>query len=99
MFYIYPAVFDKEDDYYNVCFPDLPGCLTYGCGQEQALLLAEDALATWIGLGEQNISTNLPAPSDIVSLPAPVNGFVSLVHAQFHLPAEVGLEVEDEDAA
>ena len=28
----YPAVieYDREDDAYNVSFPDLPGCLTFG---------------------------------------------------------------------
>lgn len=42
---IYPAVFTSEDDAYNVEFPDLPGCFTYGETLEEAFLNAKEALA------------------------------------------------------
>jgi predicted RNase H-like HicB family nuclease len=45
----YPAVFELEDspefeDVYNVSFPDVPGCLTFGKGIEKAMYMAQDAL-------------------------------------------------------
>ena len=46
--YIYPAIFEREDDYYNVSFPDLPGCNTFGKGLQQSFDMAEDALALYL---------------------------------------------------
>ncbi len=98
MFYVYPAIFEKENEYYNVSFPDLPGCLTFGSGQKQAFILAEDALATWIGIEcDDEEEQNPPVPSDITSLKAPKDGFVSLVRAAYHKPEELGLNTEGEE--
>ncbi len=94
MFYVYPAVFEKENEYYNVSFPDLPGCLTFGSGQKQSFLLAEDALATWLGISCEDEEQNPPVPSDMTNLKAPKEGFVSLVRAAYHSPEELGLIVE-----
>jgi predicted RNase H-like HicB family nuclease len=46
---IYPAVFEREDDVeykdvYNVSFPDVPGCFTFGEGIDDAMYMAQDAL-------------------------------------------------------
>ena len=45
MKYIYPAVFEKENDLYSVYFPDVEGCYTSGEGLEDAINMAEDALS------------------------------------------------------
>ena len=34
--YIYPAIFDFDEDGITVTFPDLPGCITCGDSQEEA---------------------------------------------------------------
>ena len=43
--YVYPAVFIKEENGYSVIFKDLEGCYTCGETLEEALYMAEDALA------------------------------------------------------
>lgn len=96
-FYIYPAIFEKEDQYYNVSFPDLPGCLTFGEGEKEALLMAEDACAGWLGLDDNENVEQEPTPSPISSITAPENGFVSLVHAAYHQPEDLGYEAIDLD--
>lgn len=42
--YIYPAVFTYEEGLIAVEFPDLPGCVTFGADDEDALYMAKDAL-------------------------------------------------------
>jgi antitoxin HicB len=57
----YPAVisYDKEDDVYNVSFPDLPGCFTYGDSLEEAKIHAKKALT---GFHESIDSRKLKIP-------------------------------------
>ncbi len=46
----YPAIFeyDDEDQAYNVKFPDLPGCLTYGETMDEAEDMAREALTAFL---------------------------------------------------
>lgn len=44
----YYAIFDKEEDGFLVTFPDLKGCNTFGETMENAIEMAEDALAGWL---------------------------------------------------
>ena len=46
----YPAVieYDREDDAYNVSFPDLPGCLTFGNTIDAAKENAKEALSAYL---------------------------------------------------
>ena len=46
----YPAVFeyDNGEKVYNVHFPDLPGCLTYGESIDEAKKLAREALTGFL---------------------------------------------------
>jgi antitoxin HicB len=48
MRYVYPALLDPEPDGspVNVAFPDVPGALTWGDDEAEALSLAEDCLVT-----------------------------------------------------
>ena len=48
----YYAVFDKDEDGYLVSFPDLQGCNTFGSTMEEAIEMAEDALAGWLEASE-----------------------------------------------
>jgi antitoxin HicB len=46
----YPALieYDTEDDAYNVTFPDLSGCFTYGDTLEEAKAYAAEALTAYL---------------------------------------------------
>jgi len=76
--YIYPAIFEKEGDFYNVCFPDLESCYTQGEGIADAYEMAEDALClTLYNLEEEG--KEIPKASEVNMLKIKDNGFVSLV--------------------
>lgn len=42
--YVYPAVFDYAVDGISVEFPDLPGCLTCGDTDAEAMEMAKEAM-------------------------------------------------------
>ena len=46
----YPAVFeyDNDDGAYNVSFPDLPGCFTYGATLDEAKVNAAEVLSAYL---------------------------------------------------
>ncbi len=46
----YPAIFKYDDEHkvYNVRFPDLPGCLTYGETIDEAKDMAREALTGFL---------------------------------------------------
>ncbi|MFD1361172.1 type II toxin-antitoxin system HicB family antitoxin [Lentibacillus salinarum] len=43
--YLYPAIFDYNDDGISVTFPDLPGCITFGMNEDETVSMAKEALA------------------------------------------------------
>ena len=57
----YPAViaWSKTDKVFEVSFPDLKGCLTYGNTREEAELMAAEALTGYL---ESVIDRNIPIP-------------------------------------
>ncbi|QTX33223.1 type II toxin-antitoxin system HicB family antitoxin [Aminithiophilus ramosus] len=62
--YIYPAIFSFDDDGVSVEFSDLPGCLTCGATQEEALVMAQDALRGHLACLEER-GEKLPDPGDM----------------------------------
>lgn len=61
--YAYPAVFTKEENgQYSVVFKDLEGCYTCGDNMEQAIEMAEDALALVL-YGYEIEGKEIPNPS------------------------------------
>ena len=42
--FTYPAIFTLEHNVYEVEFPDLDGCLTYGMNMQEAFSNAQEAL-------------------------------------------------------
>lgn len=60
---------DKQAGVYNVSFPDLPGCATFGHNFEEAVKYAMDALAGWLE-AEMNMGEELPPPSDLAGAQA-----------------------------
>ncbi|EFU43938.1 hypothetical protein PVOR_01995 [Paenibacillus vortex V453] len=58
----YPAIFTYADDGISVEFPDLPGALTCGDTDEEALYMAKDCLALHL-YGMETDGDEIPAPS------------------------------------
>lgn len=52
--YMYVAHFEweEESDAYNVSFPDIPGCLTFGTDVADAIYMAKDALEGYLLVSE-----------------------------------------------
>ena len=42
--YVFPAVFEKTDDGYDVSFPDIENCFTCGSDIPEAFEMAQDVL-------------------------------------------------------
>ncbi|MBR0035508.1 MAG: type II toxin-antitoxin system HicB family antitoxin [Synergistaceae bacterium] len=82
MIYVFPAVFDYdvEEKAYNVSFPDIRGCLTFGYSRKQAVENAEDVLNLMLWGMEYN-GKDIPVPTDINALSKPEQGFLSYVLA------------------
>ncbi|MEQ8187322.1 MAG: type II toxin-antitoxin system HicB family antitoxin [Candidatus Eremiobacterota bacterium] len=57
--YVYPAVFYYEEGKIDILFPDLPGCVSQGSNDEEALKMAKEALSLHMWGIEQD---NDPVP-------------------------------------
>jgi predicted RNase H-like HicB family nuclease len=69
--YIFPAVFNYDDDGISVSFPDLPGCFTCGNSDEEAVRMAEDALGLHLfGMEEDDEAIPEPSRGDKINLEA-----------------------------
>ncbi len=60
--YIYVAIFTKDNDVYNISFPDLPGCYTYGVTIEEAYNMAKEALELHL-YGMEDDGDEIPTPT------------------------------------
>lgn len=65
--YRYKAIFDYDKDGITVTFPDLPGCITCGNNEEEALKNAKECMALHLfGMEEDN--DLIPEPTKIEAL-------------------------------
>lgn len=67
--YYYFAQFladESQIGVYNVSFPDLPGCDTFGTGTDGAMLAAMDALTGYLEV-EMDRGEAIPEPSDYMT--------------------------------
>lgn len=76
--YIYPAIFSFDNDGISVEFPDLPGCLTCGDTEDEAIRMAKDALGLHL-YGMERDNDEIPIPSSISELNTESNQAVILV--------------------
>ena len=60
--YIFSAIFFNDDGYVGVRFPDLPGCNTFGKDENEALLMARDALGGHLLCMDDDCDV-IPAPT------------------------------------
>jgi predicted RNase H-like HicB family nuclease len=78
--YVYPAVFSYDADGVAVSFPDLPGCLTCGKDQDEAISMAQDVLAGHLSCLEDD-GDPIPVPSDLRTIAHEVDEAIALVEA------------------
>lgn len=64
---VYPAIFSYADDGISVHFPDLPGCLTCGQNDIEALFMAKDALRCYLAM-LQDEGEPIPEPTPMYQL-------------------------------
>lgn len=66
MYYYFAQFYPSEENpnIYNVSFPDLPGCFTFGEGLAEAMSQAMDALTGYLEV-EMERGEEIPAPSDL----------------------------------
>lgn len=62
--YVYPAVFDYEEDGIAISFIDLPGCLSCASNDEEALHNAKEALGLYL-YGLEVDGESIPAPTTL----------------------------------
>ncbi len=78
--YVFPAVFSYDGEGVAVSFPDLPGCNTCGDDQDEAILMAQDALRGHLSCLEDE-NDPIPAPSDFRTIQTDTNEAVVLIEA------------------
>ena len=76
--YIYPAVFHFDEDGISIEFPDLPGCLTAGFTLEEAYRMAQDALAGYLTICEED-GDSIPLPTLLTAIDCSKNEKIILV--------------------
>lgn len=77
--YAYPAIFTPENDgSYSVNFPDLEGCYTCGDSLEDAIEMAEDALALVL-YGYEKDEREIPTPSSLDSIKLNTGDFLNYI--------------------
>lgn len=64
MKYMYPAVFQKDNDGWNVRFPDIENCFTCGETLPEAFAMARDVLPLMLCEMEDN-KTAIPKASEL----------------------------------
>lgn len=76
--YIYPAIFHYADDGISIEFPNLPGCISFGDDEQEAITNAKEALELHLfGLEEDSIM--IPPPSHIKELKLVENETIILI--------------------
>ncbi|MDF2883729.1 MAG: hypothetical protein K0R54_4293 [Clostridiaceae bacterium] len=78
--YIFPALFESEEQGYCVTFPDLPGCITQGDNLEEAYAMAKEALELHL-YGMEEDGDNISKPTKPNKIKVDENSFVSLIEA------------------
>ena len=62
--YVYPAIFTYEDGQISVTWPDLPGCVTCGDTEQEALLNAKEAMGGHLWCMEED-GDSIPEASSL----------------------------------
>lgn len=84
MFFMYPATFSQEGKNYNVDFPDLEGCHTWGDSFEDAYKNAQEAMELTIESILLDEEGHLPQPSELSKLKESNDDPVVIVTSEFN---------------
>jgi predicted RNase H-like HicB family nuclease len=76
--YVYPAVFHYSDDGISIEFPDLPGCLSFGDDDNEAIHNAKEALELHL-YGLEEDSVHIPSSSHIQNIKLSENETIILI--------------------
>lgn len=76
--YVYPAIFEYDGDDINVSFPDLPGCLTFGNNEAEAMFNAKEALEGHLFVMEE-LGRDIPDATSIYNISRRENGAIVLI--------------------
>ena len=76
--YVYPAVFHYSDDGISIEFPDLPGCLSFGDDDTEAIHNAKEALELHL-YGLEEDSVHIPSSSHIQNIKLSENETIILI--------------------
>lgn len=63
-YYVFPAIFQYDNDGISIFFPDLPGCFSCAKTDEEALYMAKDALGLHI-CNMENDGDDIPEPTKL----------------------------------
>ena len=66
-FYRYHAIISYEDDGVHVTFPDLPGCISFGKDEDEAIRMAREAVSLHL-YGMEQDGEAIPEPSSLKAL-------------------------------
>lgn len=83
-YYIYPAIFNYEDNQIAISFPDLQGCFSCGKDDQDALFMAKDALGLYIVSAEED-GEELKQPSKLNDIVLNKNERVVLIEVNMPL--------------
>ena len=78
--YLFPAIFEKEEDGYSISFPDLEGAFSCADTFEEALYMAKDCLAGYISYMEEE-EQKIPKATIPYTKKLDENSFVQLIEA------------------
>lgn len=75
---VYPAIFTKDNETYDVVFPDLGNIQTYGDSIENAIYMATDLASVWL-LDMLEDGKDIPKSTNIKDITVGEDSFVSLI--------------------
>lgn len=76
--YVYPAIFDYAEDGISVEFPDLPGCLTCGDTEDEAIAMAKEAMGLHL-YGMEKDGDVIPTASSIKDISVDQNQVIVMI--------------------
>lgn len=83
----YPAIFSKDEAGVAVEFPDLPGCLTCGKSEEEAVARAKEALEGFLYFSERD-GDHVPGPTSFAEIQAKRGEAIVLVTVRMDIVRE-----------
>jgi len=83
--YLFPAVFEVSENSIGVYFPDLPGCVSAGDNEEEAVINAKEALALHL-YGMEEDGDDIPSPSPIRDIQASLDQNEYVVMIEVWMP-------------